>query len=581
MNFCLLEEEDNHNRFILATLISIDFIYKDYKVLIACSEETKKLILGFPLEFHGSINWLILENLDDNNIRYGKNLIFAMNEALKLFDDVIYVDCRINLINKIEIQDSIKTQGIGYISRSVGYMDTNFEQKYVKNIFYVNDSKYLGIIDKMYSENISEWSDYDCKKFDNSELKEINKRYVAYDVKLLYNLTKQEEIKHFLNHKTMVSTEDFFAITDKLKLKDINARWQIPCNLLKEKDNFLHVKDYSSDVSGSQVDLSGSQLDVSGSIVEEEDTSLVNIAAVNVRSTQIDNQIIAVNKEMYSRLANYNIIYMLLVNLKFAKNKIEFVMPKRDGVAIWDRNDDDPGLYELIDMVTENSDYFGKVETYVDYFSFNNFILTDKPSKYWLNNNVRKYSGIFLCNYDNTLEESISKINKPSLFAFYYSDHPKLLESLSETNTEKSKFCIEILNNKIIEYELSKKKTSLIQKSVLNYSSPREKFNIIAQSQYVLYDKIDINLFANCLGLKAVPVIKNNLINEFKDKNIYMLKLNTNFVIEKNDWTSVLEKYSEISNNNYKFYLDNIRHDKIANKLLNMIFSISLQQFNS
>ena len=45
MNFCLLEEEDNHSRFILSTLISIDFIYKKYNVLIACSEYTKRLIL--------------------------------------------------------------------------------------------------------------------------------------------------------------------------------------------------------------------------------------------------------------------------------------------------------------------------------------------------------------------------------------------------------------------------------------------------------------------------------------------------------------------------------------------------------
>ena len=129
--------------------------------------------------------------------------------------------------------------------------------------------------------------------------------------------------------------------------------------------------------------------------------------------------------------------------------------------------------------------------------------------------------------------------------------------------------------------KLSKKKTSLIQKSILNYSSAREKLDIISQTQYVLYDKIDINLFANCLGLRAVPVIKNNLISEFKDKNIYMLKLNTNFVIESNDWTTILSNYPQISSNNYKFYLENIKHDKIANKLLNMIFNISLQQFNS
>ena len=72
-------------------------------------------------------------------------------------------------------------------------------------------------------------------------------------------------------------------------------------------------------------------------------------------------------------MAQFNIIYMLLINLKYSNNKIEFVIPNRDGVSIWDRNNDPPGLYELIDMIIEKSEYFGKTEAYIDYFSFNNF----------------------------------------------------------------------------------------------------------------------------------------------------------------------------------------------------------------
>ena len=67
-------------------------------------------------------------------------------------------------------------------------------------------------------------------------------------------------------------------------------------------------------------------------------------------------------------MAQYNILYMLLINLKYSNNKIEFVVPKKDGISIWDRTNDPPGLYELIDMITEDNEYFGKVETYIDYF---------------------------------------------------------------------------------------------------------------------------------------------------------------------------------------------------------------------
>ena len=129
MNFCLIEEEDDHYKYLLATLISIDFIYKKYNVLIACSEKTKKYIMNFPLNYNGNIKWMILDDLDDNNIRYSKNLLLAMNNAINLFGEALYVDSRINIINKIYISDDIKNQGIGFISRSVGYMQSNIEQK--------------------------------------------------------------------------------------------------------------------------------------------------------------------------------------------------------------------------------------------------------------------------------------------------------------------------------------------------------------------------------------------------------------------------------------------------------------------
>ena len=74
MNFCLVEEEDDHNKYLLSMLISVNLIYKsNYKVIIACKEETKNYILNFPLQFTGEIIWYILKDYDDNNIRYFKN----------------------------------------------------------------------------------------------------------------------------------------------------------------------------------------------------------------------------------------------------------------------------------------------------------------------------------------------------------------------------------------------------------------------------------------------------------------------------------------------------------------------------
>ena len=262
-------------------------------------------------------------------------------------------------------------------------------------------------------------------------------------------------------------------------------------------------------------------------------------------------------------------------------SKIEFVMPKREGIGIWDRTDDSPGLYELIDMITEENDYFGKIEAYIDYFSFTNFIITDKPSYYWLNNSVKKYSGFFLCNYDDTLDAAIDKINLPHQFGFYYSDYPKLLEEYSQKDTKKTKFCIKIYKDTIYyEYELSRQQMSLQEKNIIVIKTPEEKLQIIAETEFVLFDNIDINLFANCFGLKAIPVLNNTCVNNFKDKNIYMLNCDINYVVEPTIWDTTINNREIIIENNSKFYNEHIVHDKVLNLILKTILNICYEKNN-
>jgi hypothetical protein len=556
MNFCLIEQEVNQSKFLLATLISIDFLYKNYNILIACSDKTKEYLLNFPLKYNGNITWLILDNLDDNNIRYPKNMIIAMNNAVELFGEALFIDYRVDIINKIHISDEIKTQGIGFVSRSVDYIATNIEQKYILDILYINDVKYLNIIDNLYRGNIDEWANFSVDNYSNDELREINKKIVIFNIKLSTIIKNECNLDKFFPHETLISTEDFFAYNNKLQLKDITLKWEIPKNLVTERIKVLEE-------------------------VKKEDTSLINISCLNIRSTQVDKEIVLINKEIYSRMANYNIIYMLLINLKYSKRKIEFVMPKREGIGIWDRKDDPPGLYELIDMITKDNVYFDKIYMPLDYFSFTNFIITDKPSHYWLNNNITKYSGFFICNYDDTLDTAINKINIPSQFGFYYSDYPKLLEEYSQEDTEKSRFCIEIYKDKIIEYELSEDQISLHKKKIIIINTPEEKLQIIAETTFVLFDNVDINQLANCFGLKAVPVLNNTCISNFKDKNIYMLNCDTNYIVEPINWDAAINNREIIIENNNKFYNEHVMYDKILNIILKNFFDICYERFSS
>lgn len=560
MAFCIVEEDPNYHKYMLSILINIDFIYKNYDIVISCCEMTKNYILNFPLEFNGNINWILLDNLDNNNIRYIKNILYSLDTALDSFKEVIYIDSKIDILNKIIISEEIKTQGIGFVSRSVGYMEEYLYQKYITNILFINDKKYINYIENFFSENINEWNDYNVEKFTNNELRDINTQCNKLFIQLGITLKQEFDLKYFFNNETLISSEDFFAYQDKIELKNIDQNFKIAEKFIIKKDN-----NESKDVNDSK-DNNDSK-DVNESISDK----LINICALNIRMLETNNFIINLNKELYSRMAEFNIIYMLLINLKYSNNKIEFVIPNKDGVSIWDRNNDPPGLYELIDMIIEKSEYFGKTEAYIDYFSFNNFMITDKPSYYWLNNTIRKYTGVFLCNYDNTIEPILKKIDKLNIFGFYYSDYPKLLEEIRGKDFTKKRYCIEVYKNKIVEYQLSKKKTSLLQKSIININSPEKKLNIIGESTLCLFNDLDINLLANCLGLKCVPVFRKSFC---KSTDIYDLKENINYIVEPEKWSDIIHIY-ELSNINTKYFTDNIVHTNIIKNILNKLLNIS------
>ena len=294
MNFCIVEEDPNYYKFMLSTLISIDFIYENYHILIACSEKTKKYILNFPLNFTGTICWSILDNLDDNNIRYAKNIVYSLKKALNIYNDVLYIDCRIDLLNKIIISDEIKNQGIGFISRNIEYTKENLYQKYITNILFISKSTYIDDIDKYLSDNIEEWAEYDSEKYDFDKLKDINKRFVTFFYSIGITLKNLHNLEHFINHATLISTEDFFAFGNKLYIKNISKDFKISSKYIREKKDIL-------DISENVLDLSENK------ISEEIPEEFFNISALNIRSAQIDKNIIAVNKFYFiSRIFKIN-----------------------------------------------------------------------------------------------------------------------------------------------------------------------------------------------------------------------------------------------------------------------------------
>ena len=218
-------------------------------------------------------------------------------------------------------------------------------------------------------------------------------------------------------------------------------------------------------------------------------------------------------------------------------------------------------------------------------FSFNNFIITDKSDVYYLNNNIRKYTGLFLSQYSKLQIEALVNEKKDALFLEYISQYPKNLLELSKLENEKSKFIIEIKNNgTIVEWFLGKKKRERNQKTIFKLENNEEILNFIKESKYILIDDEESFNFHNlyltdCYGLKCLPVFKTNPKN--KGLNVYNFEENKNFIIEPPNWNEINVDVNEIILNNYNYYNSNMTPTSYINKLLLNIFEVSLQQFTS
>ena len=581
MNFCLVEEETHHNKYLLSMIISINLVYQEkYKLLIACSEKTKEYILNFPCEYVGEIHWLILDELDDNNIRYFKNILYSLNYAIDLFGEATYIDVRTEMIKKMSIPEEIKNQGIGYVARNVGYRDCDLFQKYIFTIFYVRDKSYLKSIDKLITENIPEWSDYSHDKYSFDELKALNQRFVDYIVRLPLLIKSELNIEKFLPHQTVISTEDFFALHDRLKLSDIK-KWKISKKIIENKKIEQKEIDLADKDEEEESIINKDQLDDKDKVDDKDD--LVDISFVNIRLSNIEPQVIAVTKELYQRMAQYNIIHYMLVNLKRSNKGIEFIIPNKKGIGIWSRENDSPGLYELIEMMCENNNYIGMQYANSDYFSFSDFLILDKPFYYYLNNSINKYTAVLLPRYNNNVISTLNTGNITSLFLEYYSDFPKKLESIKNDEIKKSKFAIEIKENgKIVEWFLGKKKKDRAQKTLHLLDNPDEILDYIQKSKYLIIDQDEMNnlhnfIIANCYALKCIPVYVKDP-NEFKI-SLINFEINKNFIIEPKNWNELDDKLVEqIVENNWNYYENNIRPDNYLLKLFKIFFQISLNQ---
>jgi hypothetical protein len=497
--YCLLEESKN-NKHLLGQLLAINMYDTDCTCIVSCTSETKRYILNLidNLSLTIEIEFKIFENVVDkfNIIFYLQNLIKLLKYALKKYGSAIFIIHTLIMTNKFTIPSNIKEQGFGFVKKNgeVHSVDEEYK-KYNFELFYLNNEKCLNIVVSILSEHCENNSlmEIDINKIDSNV--DIQKKMFEQYKHIPYLIYKQNETICLFSNNELIATEDFFAFENSINSNEISQNWQ-----LNDKP----------------------------------------ISFVNLRLTEMHKSIQQFNKNILSSLCVRNVIYMSIINLMFSNNKLEFILPVKEGVGIWDRTNanDSNSIYRLLnDISNSNKDVFGTVMTEkVDYFSFGNHLIYDKPSKWWLNNNSKKYSSIVFCNYDDSLLELFNSLDKECKFLSYIAEYPKILENYVKKNDDD-----DIDNNFI------------------------EQIKEIENKEVYEFTEFNTQILALCLALKTVPIIPKCVQNTLIDLEEGKHYLREWKVDEDIDICNLKE-------NCRNYYLNNMTQEKIINKLMNHIF---------
>jgi len=544
--YCIVQESHYDKQHILGLLLSIELYDKNSTCVVCCDEEIKNYIELFPKTIELNLDFGIKPvNNNFMALEYIKNIFNSLKYCINNYKECVFINKDLIMTNPLIISDQIKLQGVGFIKKTINVIDKEKEfQRYSIGLLYIKDIEYVNRLINHYETELKcvdflnlSFADYDeIKKKEETSL--CIKIYAELPLFFINNL----QINSFFDDYTYLGTEDFFAYENSVKLTDI------------EKN--ISIKNS-------------------------------NVSFCNIRVDTLDKKIQQLNNYFLNILVNKHIIYMSLLNLKMSGNKLQFIIPKRNGVGIWNRTNDKGGLYELIDFfVDKNQNYISKVEVDIDYFSFGNYLLTDKPSHIWLNNTIKKYTGILICKYDKSLIDILSSLPISSEFLFYYSYFPTILDTFIKSNAnssntnlyEKNIEYIKVIKNDspdnltftlIYEMENNEEIIEPIVSSV-NFMNLLEK---LAKVKYGIIETFDINLIATYMALGVVPIImanENNIITP-----IYDLTENVHYLIQKP--TQLLDNYTQLQENCLTYYNKHIQPEACLRKLLNLIFIRNIQ----
>ena len=519
--FCFVEETPTYKYRFFSRILLVNTFHKNATCVILCSEDTKKIIEEFPITY--SIKLVFIPNIFDTyNLVYTfANILKVLWYAVTNYGHGIYLYDNLMMVHKMVIPENIKKQGYGFHKKIFNSHDKeNNKKRYSFEVIYASNKEFVKTV-----EDILGIPNLHRKKKITDKHTEILKKNIDL---LEFNVMEKLNTQYFFDYEVNISTEDFFSFENEVKVSEIT-----PDFFWKEK----------------------------------------KITFLNLRLERTAPQQKTIHTYLLQMLIKYNRLYSHIIHFANPSQKINFMLPFRKNISIWNRENDDPGLYAILENFhTLYPEYCSITKKGCDYFSASTLALTDKPSHYWMTKELYLHYEILLCNYDKSLLKALKndRILKYS-FLFYYFNNPLYLDEYFWENKD----CIEHNERTTLSVSLKSLKNGKYYVDSVVMNSIDEVISILIDTKYVFLSTYTMSLMVLCFALGCVPVFT------IKTRNLgfplYELEEDKHYCI--ND-TKINQKNQKNQKNQYEnmrthilaYYETSISPKNTFKKLVNHLF---------
>ena len=529
LTFLIIQEREDSLRILLSKLIQISITNPNNNVICSCSLEIFNTLKKCCPE---NINLIHFEiNINIKKIESSiLNWINSLEFGLENYGEVLFLSEPTILTNKVPLTEELKLQKIAFLKlldlESLPEQDDNIilndkevtKTSYSISICYISNQSVIDCIKQSFSDNTKlfeqnededENEDDDEDENEDEETKKerkkkiiyekikINKQYVATYKNIPYLFS---DVKNYITHKGFITTNDFFRLNNSHKEQDIFIKDEV----IKHKEDVVW-----------------------GMILD---------------TTRPERSIQIINAHLTKLLVQYNILYLPTLNMIWQKEILKLIMPKKEGVYHWNR--ENSVFYNYIDNLCNNNKVISLSEKVANnsYFYISNYVLFDKSDVKYLTNELNKCFGILYLDYNNELLEAFNNIEKITIFLGYYCAYPNILESFIDPQ------------------DVKRMGTKILKEGEYNSEEEFELYlDDLATFKYFTVDKnTPKNRIAECLRVGVVP----RLLDDTK-----LLEIEDIAKDKDTKWEILSEKCRE-------YYSNNISLDIITSKIFKVIFNM-------